>query len=260
MLNPKRGMELDRELFCKVENAIMVLKQYEPPEGYYLAFSGGKDSIVCYDLLKRSGCKFDAHMNLTSVDPPELVAYVKEHYPNVERHRPELTMFQLIEKKCFLPMRRQKFCCAVLKERGGSGRIVITGIRKAESNRRAKRTMFEISKTDKTKRMIHIIIDWKDSDVWNYIRTLGLPYCKLYDEGWKRIGCIGCPEASVNQRKMQLLRYPNHKKAYINALKRGYALRNKPQEMTAEDKIEWWISGMSKQKYLALKSQTEIKL
>ena len=66
------------------DDAIDTLKQYEPPEGYYLAFSGGKDSIVCYDLMKRSGCKLDAHMNLTSVDPPELLAYVKEHYPDTD--------------------------------------------------------------------------------------------------------------------------------------------------------------------------------
>jgi len=256
-MNTANGKDRLKQLF---DEAIATLKQYEPPEGYYVAFSGGKDSIVILDLVRRSGVKHDVHFNITSVDPPELIAFIKEYYPDVERHRPELTMFQLIEKRAFLPTCKTRFCCDVLKERGGSGRLVITGIRKAESNRRAKRTMFEISRNDKTKRMIHIIIDWKDKDVWDYIRTLGLPYCKLYDEGWKRIGCIGCPDANVNQRKMQFLRYPNHKKAYINALKRGYTLRNKIQEMTAEEKIEWWISGLSKQKYLALKSQMEIDL
>jgi len=59
---------------------LIILREYEPTEGYYLAFSGGKDSIVCYDLLLKSGCKFDAHYSVTTIDPPELMRYMKEHY------------------------------------------------------------------------------------------------------------------------------------------------------------------------------------
>lgn len=247
-----------KELF---DNAISILHQYEPKEGYYVAFSGGKDSIVILDLVQRSGVKYDAHFNITSVDPPELIAFIKEHYPYVVRHRPERTMFQLIEQKALLPMRRQKFCCEILKERGGTGRLVITGIRKAESHRRSKRSMFEISKIDKTKAMIHLIIDWKDKDVWDYIKILCLPYPCLYDEGFSRIGCIGCPEGSTKQRILQFQRYPNHKKAYINALNRGYMLRDKKQQsMSAEDKVSWWVSGLSIKKYVGMKEQTEISL
>ena len=239
------------------DEAIDTLKQYEPPEGYYLAFSGGKDSIVCYDLLKRSGCKFDAHMNLTSVDPPELLAYVKEHYPDVERHRPELTMFQLIVKHKILPTAKVRYCCAELKERGGSGRLVVTGIRKAESNRRAKRQMFETSYADKTKRMVHIILDWKDKDVWQYIRTLGLPYCCLYDEGFKRIGCIGCPMNS--KRSAQFAKWPRHRAAYLWAI-RG-ALAQKPCKYFGTDAelyFEWWISNKSIRRFLGMKEQTDL--
>jgi len=240
------------------DTAIDTLLEYEPPEGYYVAFSGGKDSMVILDLVKRSGCKYDAHMNLTSVDPPELLQFVREHYPDVELHRPELTMFQLIEKRGYYPMSKQKFCCATLKERGGSGRLVITGIRKAESSRRAKRSMFEISRNDATKRMIHIIIDWKEKDVWDYIRTLKLPYCKLYDMGFKRIGCIGCPEAYYKERQRQFRLYPNHKKAYIEAMRRGMV--NKPREefKSAEEVFDWWTSGMSKRKYFGMKEQETI--
>jgi phosphoadenosine phosphosulfate reductase len=246
-----------RELFCKIENAILTLKQYEPPEGYYVAFSGGKDSVVILDLVRRAGVKHDAHMNITSVDPPELTAFVKNNYPDVERHRPDFTMFQIIEKNSYLPTPMARFCCAVLKERGGSGRVVITGIRKAESFRRSKRAMFEISKTDKTKKMIHIIIDWSDKDVWEYIKQSNMPYCKLYDEGWKRIGCIGCPMTSKKERIRQFNLYPNHKKAYINAIKRGLAKKPSRTFDTAEEYFDWWISNMSISKYKALKEQTD---
>ena len=207
-------------------------------------------------MLVRSGCKFDAHFSITSVDPPELIAYIKNYYPDVERHRPELTMFQLIEKKSFLPTARSRFCCSVLKERGGAGRIVVTGIRKAESYRRSKRNMFETSGTDKSKRLLNIIIDWKDKDVWDYIRTLNLPYCELYDQGFKRIGCIGCPMTSKKERQKQFARWPNHKKAYLYAIKKGLAKKpSKHFGNNAELYFEWWCSNMSVRGFKDYKSQ-----
>ena len=57
----------------KIEVAIDRIKHFEPSEGYYLAFSGGKDSIVCKELLNMAGVKYDAHYNHTTVDPPELI-------------------------------------------------------------------------------------------------------------------------------------------------------------------------------------------
>ena len=52
--------------------------------GFYLAFSGGKDSQALYHIAKMAGVKFKAHMNLTSVDPPEVIRFVKRNYPDVE--------------------------------------------------------------------------------------------------------------------------------------------------------------------------------
>ena len=67
----------------KVEVAIARIKEYKPPEGYYLAFSGGKDSVVIYDLAIRSGVKFDAHYCVSPIDPPELRQFTKDNYPDV---------------------------------------------------------------------------------------------------------------------------------------------------------------------------------
>lgn len=66
----------------KVKVAINRLKLHEPPEGYYVAFSGGKDSCVALDLCKRAGVKYDVHYSVTTVDPPELVYFIRKHYPD----------------------------------------------------------------------------------------------------------------------------------------------------------------------------------
>jgi len=56
----------------KVKISIERLQHFEPPEGYYLAFSGGKDSQCIYHLAMEAGVKFEAHYHITTVNPPEL--------------------------------------------------------------------------------------------------------------------------------------------------------------------------------------------
>ena len=67
-----RLMELEQK-------AIDWIKMYEPEDGYYLAYSGGKDSDTIKILATVAGVKFEAVHNLTTVDAPETVQYVKSH-------------------------------------------------------------------------------------------------------------------------------------------------------------------------------------
>lgn len=129
----------------KVQVAIERFKTFEPPEGYFLAFSGGKDSCTIKALADMAGVKYDAHYNITSVDPPELVRFIKEQYPDVSLDYPRdsdgkvITMWNLIPKKVMPPTRVMRYCCASLKESSGNGRFVATGVRKAESVKRSTR-------------------------------------------------------------------------------------------------------------------------
>lgn len=185
----------------KVALAMERLREFEPQEGYYVAFSGGKDSCVLLDLVEQAGVKYDAHYNSTTVDPPELVRFIREHHPDVERHQPEETMWQLIVKNGMPPLRNIRYCCRELKEVGGAGRLVVTGIRWQESRYRRKRRLMEQCNLGKGRLLLHPIIDWSEADIWQYIKERGLSYCSLYDEGWKRIGCIMCPNGG--RKKMQ---------------------------------------------------------
>lgn len=130
----KKKQQLTQEEFLeqfeiKMNAAIERFKAFEPEEGYYLCFSGGKDSQCIYHLAKQAGVKFDAHYNLTGVDPPDLIYFIREHYPDVEFVVPrdkdgrQTTMWSLIRRRKMPPSRYMRYCCTELKEKyvGGGG-------------------------------------------------------------------------------------------------------------------------------------------
>lgn len=128
----------------KEKKAIERLKAFEPEtEPYYLCYSGGKDSDVIRILAQLAGVKHEIHHNLTSVDAPETIHYIKS-IPNVtidvphDKNGNRISMWSLIVKKGIPPTRLMRYCCSELKEKGGKGRMKITGVRSAESAKRAK--------------------------------------------------------------------------------------------------------------------------
>ena len=138
-----RRMQYSIELLQKAEKLAL---RYDANDGYYLAFSGGKDSQALYHLAVQAGVTFKAHMNLTSVDPPEVIRFIKTHYPDVVLHKPKDSIYHIaVKRKFLLPSRIIRWCCAELKEGGGEGTVCLTGVRRAESTRRAKRNPVEVS-------------------------------------------------------------------------------------------------------------------
>ncbi len=121
----------------KERRAIKYLQTFEPQsEPYYLCYSGGKDSDCIRILAQLAGVKHDIVHNLTTVDTPETVRYIRS-IPGVQISRPKHTMWELIVQKKMPPTRLARYCCSELKERGGKGRVKVTGVRWAESyNRR----------------------------------------------------------------------------------------------------------------------------
>lgn len=233
----------------KLEVSIERIKQIEPRGGsWYLAFSGGKDSCVIKALCDMAGVKYDAHYRVSSVDPPELIRFIKEKHPDVTFDFPRdkdgkvITMWNLIPKKHMPPTRMVRYCCQYLKEDGGEGRDKITGVRWAESVRRKNnRSGLEIEDghKDRTKLdpdnmdedmvrycmqskgfVLNPIIDWSTDEVWEFIHRYNIPYCELYDQGFKRLGCIGCPMATPKEKEREFKRYPKFKEAYIRAFDR----------------------------------------
>lgn len=245
----------------KVETAIRLIQACEPPEGYYLAFSGGKDSVVIYDLVIKAGVKFDAHYCVSPIDPPQIYQFIKEHYPSVQWDYHARGWWRMVMQKG-LPLRHARWCCHVIKEAGGCDRMVILGNRRAEGGRiRRGQEQFEhIRKSNKF--AVRPMIDFDNNEVWQYIRENDLPYCPLYDEGadrkgygegyFKRLGCVLCP-FSRNIGREELY-FPKIVKCWKRACDRIVADRlarggktpaGKPYKhlfLTGQEMYDWWVS------------------
>lgn len=235
-----------------------ILKAFEGEEPYQLSYSGGKDSDVILHLAKKSDVRFQAVHNLTSVDAPETVRYIRTK-KEVTVCYPKASMWQLIVKHKTPPTRRMRYCCSELKEFSGIGKKVITGVRKDESARRSEsqgivtfpnpgrrvkdlvdgsgflstvRGGVVVMNYDNaevhrmvencyrtSKTLVNPILEWDEEYLWWYIRKEQIEVNPLYGEGFHRIGCIGCPMAGKTRWK-EFARYPKYRDAYIRAFAR----------------------------------------
>jgi len=249
--------QLDLECRTKPEAAIALIQEYEPPEGYWVAFSYGKDSSVVYDLTIKAGAKHQAYYNRTGIDPPELVQFGREYYPEVIPIKPVMTIWEGILYHG-LPTRKVRWCCQVLKEHAGNGRLIISGIRAQESaGRRSRSEYYEYDgkkakqKYIKDKTFLLPILRWSKDEVWQYIRENNIPYCSLYDleaerkgygEGlFKRLGCVLCPCNS--KRELEMERYPKIAAAWERAARRYFESGKMGMDFsTFEEYWNWWLN------------------
>lgn len=210
-----------------------------------------------------------------------------ETYRNEKLAGKPITMWNLIPEKMMPPTRIARYCCDKLKESSGDGKMTVTGVRWAESVNRAKnqgpvtiaskkagkelvenrdftltrqggvvltndnedsrRVVEQCYKRHKT--VVNPIIEWTDQDVWEFIHAHGIHYCELYDEGWSRLGCVGCPMAAKKGREREFARWPKYKHHYLLAFERMLKTREARGKVdgtwrmgtTATDVYNWWM-------------------
>lgn len=250
---------LGRPLQEKIDRAILMYQEYEraalrlSDEGYYLAFSGGKDSIVIKQLAIEAGVKFAPWYNNTTIDPPELVWFIKRHHAEVRWNNQGKNLLTRVTEVKGPPTRLQRWCCDEYKEQGGNGCLKVIGVRIAESARRAKLWKEFLPKRNKGSILCPICY-WTDEDVWAFIRSRNLPYCELYDQGFKRLGCIGCPMAGPAGQAKEFERWPKYEEMWRRSVFRfwdnwhGVPTRKGTRRWfedfgSAQGLWDWWRSG-----------------
>lgn len=259
----------------------MSLRLFQKP--LVITYSGGKDSDVLLHLAEVSGIPFEALHSLTTADAPETVRHVYDTFrrleskgiqctvdKHVQPNGTRTTMWNLIPRKFMPPTRLVRYCCAELKEGGGKGRFIATGVRWAESVARKKnrgtlevlhsnrkkslilandndedRRLFETCQL-KGKRVVNPIVDWQEADVLDYAVSEKIPMNPLYCEGFRRVGCVGCPMAGGKTQATEFAHYPKIKAAYIRAfdrmLERRIALgKDAHSWQTGVDVFHWWM-------------------
>lgn len=263
------------------EAAEMSQALYDKP--LLVTYSGGKDSDTVLRLAQIAKIPFEVQHSHTTADAPETVYHVRDKFRELElagikceidyHTQPDgtrTTMWNLIPRKLIPPTRLVRYCCDELKEGGGKDRMITTGVRWDESTARKSRGALEIiSKrrkksiflnndndedrrlfetcTMKGKRVSNPIIDLETNDVMDFLTGEKVKLCSLYSEGWKRVGCIGCPMAGKH-RYAEFARYPTYKKAYIRAFDKMMEmrrLRGMPRgvemDETGVDVFHWWM-------------------
>lgn len=250
--------------------------------------SGGKDSSVCVELARRAGIDFELMHNHTTADAPETVRFLRSEFKRLEDSGfpadriavcypvykgVRCSMWSLIPQKLMPPTRLVRYCCSILKERGGAGRYIVTGVRWAESEaRKRSRGIYEYPNADKQKRVIlnndnddrrrlmehcmqqrkmvcNPIIDWTDEDVWDFITDTKIPVNPLYGCGFSRVGCIGCPMAGTKTRQKEFSFWPGYERLYIKAFDKMLAERRRRGKTigwdingaTGIDVFHWWM-------------------
>ena len=276
-------VDLEQTAIMRLRTASQLsLAYYRQP--LIVTTSGGKDSSVCVALAERAGIPFEVLHNHTTADAPETVRFVRSEfrrlglegvsctvsYPHYKGRR--VSMWSLIPQKLLPPTRLMRYCTSILKERGGAKRFIATGVRREESANRASRGIYETitakagkkivltednadlrqlfpPRSMKSKRICNPIVDWTLHDVWDYIESEHIPSNPLYQCGFTRVGCIGCPMAGRATRFREFGRYPMYRGLYIRAFDRMLEERTRLGKMdgswragtTGRDVFHWWL-------------------
>ena len=274
----------------KIQQSINLIRKGEKlalsmhPDGYFVGFSGGKDSQVLLELVKRAGVKYKAYYSVTTNDPPKNVRFIREHYPEVHFLHPKENFYKLIEKNG-MPMINVRYCCGILKEQYGVGFVTLTGVRREESTKRAKYNDVRVvsrrkEHSDRTKKysidtieanehkcikgkdkiMVYPILQWTTEDIWEFIKENNLPVNPCYENGG-RVGCMICPFASRKQIERYEREYPKVKVTIIKALQKFLDKKDDSRSFAnAEEHYEWWKSKENVKTYRAKKQQLKLDL
>lgn len=278
---------MDKRLQYEIDTAIDFIQRGEKlalslnKQGYFVAFSGGKDSQVLLWLVQQAKVKYKAYYSVTTNDPLQNVQFIRKYYKEVIFLHPKDNFYSLVEKNG-LPLRQMRYCCRVLKESAGAGFATLVGVRREESVGRSKYDFVDVVSRrkehkeraggydlddiisvnhqcikGKDKVLLRPMLDFTEKDVWTIINEFHLPKNPCYEKVG-RVGCIFCPFSSRQTIERYCIEFPKVKETLLKSI--SVFLKNKPIiDLSKDEYFDWWLSDMSLQEYKESKKQLEMK-
>jgi phosphoadenosine phosphosulfate reductase len=194
-------------LASKAEFSIEIIKEAYSRFGNNMgiAYTGGKDSTVLLSLVRKAfngKIPFKVINIDTSVDFPEI-------YELIEKIRKEweldFTVYSNYEALKYIKIAENaEECCKLLKTIPLKKAVedlklnaLMTAIRRDEQEFRSSESYFS-KREEPSHYRIHPILHFTEKDIWDYIKTNNIPYCSLYDKGYRSLGCVPCTSKSLD--------------------------------------------------------------
>ena len=192
--------------------------QYEKKiDVFYVAFSGGKDSVVALDIVQRAlpHNAFKVMFGDTGMEFPDtyqLMDVVRQRCKNAGIHfYTANSRLQPLEAWHLFgpPSQKIRWCCSVHKSapqvlllRGLTKNpnfrgMAFTGVRGAESATRNTYDEVTVGKKVRGQYSCHVILEWNSAEVFSYIYAQKLCLNEAYKKGNSRAGCLVCPLATA---------------------------------------------------------------
>ncbi len=206
--------QLEQETIKKIYNTYSKYKKMI--DVFYVAFSGGKDSIVTLDLVQRAlpHNEFKVLFGDTRMEFPDTYDVVEK----ITRLCADMDIDFLVAKSKKSPLetwnvfgppsQTMRWCCSVHKttpqiialreytKNPNFKGMAFTGIRGDESLSRSEYD--DVSDGDKIRGQFsfHPILEWNSAELFNYIYENKLIMNEAYKKGNSRAGCLVCPMAT----------------------------------------------------------------
>lgn len=238
-------IEKNRDMLDIIENTTVkkIVAIYEKYKNkldiFHVAFSGGKDSAVLLDLVKRALPKksFVVIFGDTGMEFPDTYVAVQK---TKEACKKDGTPFYVSRShfdphdswKIFGPPARVlRWCCSVhksapqtlkLREITGKSDYVgmdFVGVRKHESVARSEYQYENYGKKQKGQYSFNAILEWTSAEVWLYIFAKNIYVNEAYKKGNSRVGCLLCPMGGNKGDFIQYQSYPAEVSRYVDLIK-----------------------------------------
>ena len=233
---------------------------------FYVAFSGGKDSVVALDIVQRAipHSKFVVVFGDTMMESPDTYETVKavkadceeksiEFYTAKHDKTPEQTWIQFGP-----PGNMIRWCCTVhktvpqinkLREITGKSDFTgfaFTGVRGDESLTRSEYEFLNLGEKHKGQYSFHTILDWGSAELFVYIYSNQLNLSEAYKKGNSRVGCLMCPMSPSKHDYIKNVLYPDEMGRFIHLIEKTIHFSDSnPKKIQQSIEAGYWKSRRS---------------